>query len=222
MSIVENVLFGAIASIIASAICAFAMQLYRLRAKQKIDYCINNAILAFYAFESANKFGYYDIAIAQADVVLNEINNINQNIAVLTYFPTKKRLFYTFMNNVSRFMAVAKSVTLGYSEETEKQERCNRIQRYLNYHTVANKSWILVNLRMMRNLNDTRTLRKAFSKDRFEMTDDELVQLYEQLIEVNSFDTGAYINNFELRASGYTKDKYVRKIRKIVKVGGTN
>lgn len=221
--VIENIILGATASIIASIVCALTSQAYRFSAKRKIDYCINNAILAFHSFENAIKYNYYDLAIAQADVILTELNNINQNICWLTYFPTKKRLFFSLMNNVSRFMSVVKNVEIGYDGETEKQARCERIQRYLNDVSNQNKSWILLDLDVMRNLNDTRLLRKALRKGFFDTTtDDEFVQLYENLIETNSFDTGTYINKYELRANGYTKERYVRKIKKIIYGGGKN
>ena len=218
--IIENIVLGATASIIASIVCALVLQLYKFGAKRKIDYCIDNAILAFHSFENAVKYNYYDLAIAQADVVLSEINNINQNICILTYLPTKKRLFYTSMNNVSRFMAVAKNVEIGYSDETEKQARCKKIKRYLDDVSKQNKSWILLDLEAMRNLNDTRLLRKALRKGFFDTTDEEFIQLYEKMIEANSFNTGAYINKYELRVNGYTKEQYSKKIKNIIKHGG--
>lgn len=221
MTIFENILLGAIASIIASIVCALVTQLYRFGAKRKIDYCIGNAILAFHSFENAIKYNYYDLAIAQVDIVLNELNNINQNICFFTYFPTKRKLFYTFMNNVSRFMTVAKNVERGHSDENEKQARCEKIKHYLDYASKQNNSWILINLDVMRNLNDTRLLRKALRKGFFDTTtDDEFIHLYEKLIEINSFDTKAYINKYELRANGYTKEQYLKKIKKIIKHGG--
>lgn len=219
--VVENIVLGATASIIASIVCALTLQAYRFGSKRKIDYCINNAILAFHTFEKSIKYNYYDLAIAQADVILAELNNMNQNLCWLTYCPTKKRLFFTFMNNVSRFMSVVKNVEIGYSDESEKKARCEKIKHYLDDVSNQNKSWILLNLDVMRNLNDTRPLRKALRKGFFERTtDEEFIQLYEKLIETNSFDTGVYINKYELRENGYAKKQYVKKIKKIIYSGG--
>lgn len=215
MSIFENILFGAIASIIASVICALVSQIYRFSAKKRIDYCINNAILAFYSFEKAVKYNYYDLAITQVDIVLNELNNINQNIFVLTYFPTKKKLFYTLMNNVVRFMEIAKNVEIGYSEDIEKQARCEKIQQYLDDASEGNQSWILLNLKVMKNLNDTRLLFKALRKGFFNMQNDKFVQLYEKLVEINSFDTGTYISKYDLKANGYSKEQYMKKSKRL-------
>lgn len=219
--VIENIVLGATASIIASIVCALTSQVYRFSAKRKIDYCINNAILAFHSFGKAIKYNYYDLAITQADVVLAELNNINQNICWLTYYPTKKRLFFTFMNNVLRFMYVAKNIEIGHNGEAEKVARCEKIQCYLDDVSKQNKSWILLNLDVMRNLNDTRLLRNALRKGFFDTTtDDEFIQLYEKLIEINSFDTGAYINKYELRANGYSKEKYMEKVKTIIYSGG--
>ncbi len=212
----ESIIWGVVASLIASAICFFISQLYKVNAKKRIDFCIDNAILAFYAFEKAIGYGYYDLAITQVDVILGEINNINQNIYPLTYLKTKKRLFYTFMNNASRFMSIVKNVEMGYSEEDEKQGRCQRIQRYLSEKSDENESWILLDLKTMQSLNNTRNLRKALLKGK-NAKGNQLVQLYEKLVEVNSFDTGGYVNKFDLRAYGYSEEKYLKKIRKILK-----
>lgn len=217
LTICENLLFGAIASIIAAGICAITSQLYSFGAKQKINYYIENAILAFNSFENAIKYGYYDLAIAQVDIVLSDINSINQSIFLLTYFPTKKKMFYTFMNNFVLFLEIAKNVEIGYSGNSEKQSRCDRIKHYMDSVSNENQSWILLNLKVMKNLNNERSLYKALRKEFPHMDDNELVQIYENMIEINSFRVERETDKFDSRGNCYSKDEYMKKIKKITK-----
>lgn len=193
-------------------------QLYSFGAKQKINYYIENAILAFNSFEKAIEYGYYDLAMAQVDIVLSDINSINQNICVLTYLPVKKKLFYTFMNNTVRFLDNAKNVEIGYSGNSEKQSRCHRIKHYLDSVSNENQSWILLNLKVMKNLNNERSLCKALRKEFPHMDDNERVQLYENMIEMNSFQVSVDSDKYDSRRNCYSKEQFLEKIKNLLLV----
>lgn len=126
-----EILIGVIGSLIASFVWWSIAQLYAFDSRKKINYQLmllrnDNAL-----YEKCLDYKDYNLALSQSQRMLLEIGEIIALIKPWTYFPKKRKLINTLLENlhstVSRFQLYYK----GYDNETEKENCCYEAKRHL-------------------------------------------------------------------------------------------
>ncbi|MBP3495726.1 MAG: hypothetical protein J6K52_05900 [Clostridia bacterium] len=126
-----EILIGVIGSLIASFVWWGLAQLYSVDSREKINYQLmllrnDNAL-----YEKCLEYKDYDLALSQSQRMLVEIGEIISLIKPWTYFPKKRKLINTLLENLHRTISRFQLYYKGYDSETEKEHCCYEAKRHL-------------------------------------------------------------------------------------------
>ena len=126
-----EILIGVIGSLIASFVWWGLAQLYAFDSRKKINYQLmllrnDNAL-----YEKCLEYKDYNLALSQSQRMLVEIGEIIALIKPWTYFPTKRKLINTLLENLHRAVSRFQLYYKGYDNETEKEHCCCEAKRHL-------------------------------------------------------------------------------------------
>ncbi|MGN0807527.1 MAG: hypothetical protein ACI4MN_03650 [Candidatus Coproplasma sp.] len=200
-----EILIGVIASLIASFVWWGLAQLYSLDSRKKINYQImllrnDNAL-----YEKCLEYKDYNLALIQSQRMLLEIGEIISLIKPWTYFPKKRKLINTLLENLHRAISRFQLYYKGYDNETEKEHCCYEAKRHLyvvgyaddgtGRHPDPNKfqSVSSVTIALLSDLNIRKfksvqkILKKSFCFNSSHVDVETRKKYYIDLIEANSF-----------------------------------
>ena len=232
-----DILIGVIASVIASFVWWGLAQLYSFETRKKINYQLILLRLDNYDYEKYLEYQDYDLALRQAQRMLDEIGEIYSAIKPLTYLPKKRKLVNTLLNSlhtvVSRFQRYYK----GYDGEAEKQHCCSEAKRHLfvvgytpddsnNRHPDPNRfqsvTSVSISLLSDLNLHKKKTLKQilstAFCFNCSQVDISTRKKYYFDLIDVNAF-RGSYsqtiATKFQISNDILTQAEYRKLIEQL-------
>lgn len=200
---------------------------FMIGGKKKIDYLLVIAVDCARQFEYAIKFEDYDNACKQADRLIDLIVQIENSIKLFTYFRKKKKLIRTYIYSVFYTLSVFKNVTIGYSGEQEKTQRCQRFNRkYLSQVYLDDDysvPFISFTFELVQELNKNKFVSTALngnwgiSDAAHCVVERKQKILLEELIERKSFKEKNFDIEHFTRAAIFTYDEYERYIIKKIK-----
>ena len=177
-------------------------------------------------YEIEQKISYpedYTRILQQSDRMFDSLNRAFGMIKFFTYgfdFNRKKMIITIIWENI-RLCEYSKNITVGYSENVEIEERCEKIEKRLRIKgsTKTGMSINLISLFVAKDLNDNVDAKKSFHT--WMKTDNDNVLLKEQLlekhfIEINSFKDGV-VPKKQIKHYCFTKEEYVQYLDKILK-----
>lgn len=126
-----DILIGVIASVIASFVWWGLSQLHSFETRKNINYQLMLLRLDNYDYEKSLEYQDYDLALKQAQRMLDEIGEIYSAIKPLTYLPKKRKLVNTLLNSLHTVISRFQGYYKGYDGETEKQHCCFEAKRHL-------------------------------------------------------------------------------------------
>ena len=219
-----SIVIGVFSSIVATVIWYMLSQLWRKEDRKCIRLELEIALTSLYEIEQ--KISYpedYTRILQQADRMFDSLNRAFGMIRFFTYgfdFNRKKMITTIILDNI-RLCEYSKNITVGYSENMEIEERCEKIARRLKIKgdTETGMSINLISLFVARDLNDKVETKKSLHM--WMKTDNDNALLKEQLlkqdfIESNSFKYGDVPKN-QIKHYCFTKEEYNRYLDKILK-----
>lgn len=126
-----EIVISIVVSLIASFIWWILGQLYSFDTRKKIN---NQLILLRNDNFSYQKFleqRDYDLSLQQSQRMLDEVGKIFSLIKPLTYSVRKRKLINTILNSLYYQLSYFQRYYIGYENETEKQECCEKAYRDL-------------------------------------------------------------------------------------------
>lgn len=185
-----------------------------------------------YAYQKYLTYQDYDLALNQAERMLDEIGEIFYSIKPLTYTRKKRKLINTLLSslhiNIARFQGYYK----GYDSKQEKQHCCSEAKRHLyvvGYVPNSNNTYpdpdkfesvseVTIELLCALNLSHTKSisyiLTTAFCFNGNKTTD-ERKKLYRDLIDINAFSGSMskfVANRFNITNDVLTQKQYLKII----------
>ena len=185
-----------------------------------------------YAYQKYLTYQDYDLALNQAERMLDEIGEIFYSIKPLTYTRKKRKLINTLLSslhiNIARFQGYYK----GYEGEQEKRYCCSKAKRHLyvvgyvpnlnnTYHDpdkFESVSEVTIELLCALNLSHTKPMRcilktaLCFNGDK---TVEERKKLYRDLVDINAFSGSMskfVANRFNITNDVLTQKQYLKII----------
>lgn len=217
-------MIGVFSSIVATVIWYVLSQLWRKDDRKCIRMELEIALTSLYEIEQ--KISYpedYTRILQQSDRMFDSLNRAFGMIKFFTYgfdFNRKKMIITIIWENI-RLCEYSKNITVGYSENVEIEERCEKIEKRLRIkgNTKTGMSINLISLFVAKDLNDNVDAKKSFHT--WMKTDNDNVLLKEQLlekhfIEINSFKDGV-VPKKQIKHYCFTKEEYVQYLDKILK-----
>lgn len=219
-----NILIGILSSLAATIIWVFITILYDSYSRKNIDYILTMALSTAGQFQNAIEYNEYDLAMSQIDRIQDFIREIHSNIKVFTYSRNKKRLILTLLHHLNRITEIIKNIHIGYSGEQELLARCERIRRIYLYVPKElrklNNNVMCFSLSVIQNLNNRTGDIKASLLNQELLGNNrtvDVILLYTDLIELNSFRYNSKYNRYDLRKNIFTQEEYERYIKKKLK-----
>lgn len=231
-----DILIGVIGSLISSIVWWGLAQLYAFDARKKINYQLmllrnDNAL-----YEKCLEYKDYNLALSQVQRMLLEIGKIISLIKWLTYFPRKRKLINTLLENlhgaISRFQLYYK----GYDKETEKDVCCYDAKRHLyvvgfkcedmgrhpdpnNFQSVSSVTIeLLSDLNMCKFKSIKKIMIESFCFNCSEVDVEARKRYYIDLIDADSF-KGSYIKKtaikYQTTRDIFTREQYEKIIKRL-------
>lgn len=227
-----DILIGILSSLVASVIWWGCAQLYLIETRKKVNYKLMLLRKDNYAYQKYLTYQDYDLALNQAERMLDEIGEIFYSIKPLTYTRKKRKLINTLLSslhiNIARFQGYYK----GYDSKQEKQRCCSEAKRHLyvvGYVPNSNNTYpdpdkfesvseVTIELLCALNLSHTKSisyiLTTAFCFNGNKTTD-ERKKLYRDLIDINAFSGSMskfVANRFNITNDVLTQKHYLKII----------
>lgn len=206
-----GIIIGVITGVISSLI--FTILYDRYLAKQNIENCLEILYTAIYSFNNNVDYNYYNTALIQTDLILKEIMELSKNLSPFV-FNYKKILFIrTLLCNLYRTTEYLKTLEIGYDEEKEYKERCEKYKRKYLYK-ISDEKFNVITINILKDLCESNYFKNKLSLTRCSK------ETLENLIEINSFKTGKKSADkiYYLRGRSFTKTKYEEYINKVYNV----
>ena len=216
--IFQNIIIGAIGSILATIILYFLSQCYSFNSKKHLEYYLETAFNYIYQIE--NHCSYrddYDLIMHCTEELHKCIFEIHTNIYPFSmlFNPTRKKLIQTILFDIIRRCEIVLFSTVGYDDENEKLARLKILKKYFYTEdgSEENCSSIRLSLSIVRLLLQGKNIRKAFSEKNNLPYD---IKDFENIIEINSFRVKNHsVNKYLIQRNGLTKKQYDKLIKKI-------
>lgn len=227
-----DILIGILSSLVASIIWWGCAQLYLIETRKKVNYKLMLLRKDNYAYQKYLTYQDYDLALNQAERMLDEIGEIFYSIKPLTYTRKKRKLINTLLSslhiNIARFQGYYK----GCDSKQEKQHCCSEAKRHLyvvGYVPNSNNTYpdpdkfesvseVTIELLYALNLSHTKSvsyiLTTAFCFNGNKTTD-ERKKLYRDLIDINAFSGSMskfVANRFNITNDVLTQKQYLKII----------
>ncbi|WMJ78859.1 MULTISPECIES: hypothetical protein [unclassified Sedimentibacter] len=169
MNITVTVLLSILTSLVATIIWVIFTKLYDFESRKNIDYLLEMAINCSRQFEYAIKYNEYQIALTQADRIIDLLKEIRENIRPFTFLSLKKKFILTLLYNSLYIIDIFKNLTVGYSGHQEEIARCERFDRKYLYNIQLDEEYsvpfLSFSLEIIQDLNRRLSVKKALSNN---------------------------------------------------------
>ncbi len=172
MATVENIVFGAIGSIVATITLFLLSKLYNIGYKKDFRFLLEKSYNAIYQIENLCTYpDDYNLVIAQIDVLHQSAYDMFKSLSLLALWRKResKKLIITLLNDIISVCELSKFTTLGFSGDDEREARLDRIKKYFyryKYLENSNCSTVRTELSIIKNLIDKKTIVESI-KDAF-------------------------------------------------------
>ena len=172
MNIIENIIIGAVGSIVATIMLLLLSKLYNVGYKKDFRFLLDKSYNAIYQIENLHTYpDDYNLVIEQIDVLHQCAYDMYKSISPLALWaqPNSKKMIITLLNDIISVCEVAKFTTVGFSGDDEREARLDRIKQYIyryKYLDDSNCSTIRVELSIIGNLLDRKNIEESI-KDAF-------------------------------------------------------
>lgn len=172
MNIVENVILGAIGSIVATITLFLLSKLYNVGYKKDFKFLLEKSYNAIYQIENLCTYpDDYNLVIEQIDVLHQCAYDMYKCLSILALWGKckSKKLIITLLNDIISVCELSKFTTVGFSGDDEREARLDRIKKYFyryKYLEDSNCSTIRAELSIIKNLISKMTIEESI-KDAF-------------------------------------------------------
>lgn len=216
-TIIFDVIIGIVSGLVASWIYSRLSALKQVSAEKRVNLEIEYLRECAWQLDQELNFNHYDIAIRQADNIMQSILKI-YNILPKSLFMlrcTEKRLFFTYCYNLYRFMSRMKMESIGLPEDSENAARCARLRHYLGTDdsSIMFENFLQYNLFMIRSLAMVRNKNTAIANFVSIYSEDCLFKAIDSM----SFNDNGFSSKTILRKETLSKEEYESIIIKAVK-----
>lgn len=219
MSFWENILYGALASVLATIVWVLGNKLFSLTARSDNTVLLNEAediAREIYHNLSHNK---YDLAIICCFELRKILQKLRMSMLRFNYFkPDERKLFFTYIYQIEGILNVARNLSVGKNDiKEEETARCKSLLG--KYFTGKEVKTIEVLLAVLNQCNSTKNYTKAFENP-YQLSDITKDDIY-NLVDVNCFK----IENNEtdiLRKKCFTRKEYETFLDKYFPKKGAN
>lgn len=206
MSFWENILYGTLASLIATIAWVVLNKSLSFNARD------NNSLLLEEAENISRQVCYnliyykYDLALIGCFNLYKILKRIRNNLFYLNYFGLERKLFFTYIYQIEGIINIARNLTVGGKNQLE--EETLRCEKLLNtYFRVDNHHTIEILLTILRQLNETKDCAKSFKN--IYITKD----IAFKLVDVNYFKREGKDSDL-LRKKCFTQQEYKKFLDK--------
>ena len=223
MDIITSATLGVMASLVATFIWVLFTKLYDFDGRRNIDYILEMVLNCARQFEYAIEYNEYQVALIQADRMLDLLKEIHTTIKLFTYMAKKKKLILTYLHNALYIINVFKNVTVGYVGGQEEEARCTRFKRKYLYNIQLDNDYSLpflsFSFEIIQELNRRCSVKKALVENlQVKQTKVDKNNLYKELVYGITFKCTSIVWKYDIRNSVFTMEEYNRYIdKKIVK-----
>lgn len=226
----NEIIIGAIASLVASVIWFFGGQLIlTIRSREKIGFLLERLFDCAEQFDTAMKFDIVDIAEVQTDKILEYSARIIEQIKTFSFFGKKKKLFYTVLYNAYYTVSHYKRLWVGYKQDQERTAiLCKFKRKYYYFVTIYDKgkkgidqqvNFFTLSVAIMQELNNTTFIKKALENNYYidRRWNTKLVETYTDLIDAINFKSSIKSSKYDWREKTFSQDEYQKFISKKLK-----
>lgn len=218
MGIFENIVLGAIGSILATAILYLCSILYRIGYKEDIRFNLDMARTAVYQIQNQHLFPEdYSLVINQIDVLYRCVFDIYRALHPLSLVGNRdaKKLMVTLLYDVISVCERAKFLTVGYSGLDEKEARLTEIHKcFYKYDPLEaqNCSTVIVQLDIIENIINGKTIEESIRDALGNLADQVPVEdlAIDGFINVNSF---RQQRDMDMRRKCFTQREFEQLLR---------
>lgn len=170
MTVIENIILGAIGSIVATIMLFLLSKLYNVGYKKDFNFFLERANNAIYQIENLCTYpDDYNLVIGQIDVLHQCAYGMYKCLSPLALWrkSDSKKLIITLLNDIISICELSKLTTVGFSGDEEREARLDRINRYFyRYKYLENSkcSTIRVELSIIRNLIDKKSIEESIKE----------------------------------------------------------
>lgn len=220
MNAFQNVLLGAISSLIATIVWVCAVFLFNFRARKKVRYIVEQCDASTRLLLNSVEYRRYMVVLSQVEKLIELCFELNENIRPLNYGRRKRMLIKLLIYNIMRVLNIFKSIEMGYDGETELESRCERFaNRYLydvdtrDGHT---ENFMTISVDIIDRLNDSIGIKRALRRtlEPYVERPSDYSEILSSLIEVNSFKDSRKLIHY-MNKEGMTKKRYLKMIKRI-------
>lgn len=213
----NSILIGIITGIIATIICTILSKIYNPYGRKNIAYSLELMLFDIKQIENAIEYNHYDIVLAQSDNAIKNIIEIWKESYGFIFFPTKRKLFMTISYNMYRTLSIFKTLTIGYDNELELTERCNKIRKKYNRYLFETTSNLELSLEVLMALNCKIGMEKPLQSivGRYIHSCKRNIKkvFIDEFIDINSFHSKSL--KFDIRNSLLKVEKYKKIINNL-------
>lgn len=219
MSIISNIILGAIGSILATIILYMCSILYKVGYKEDFKFNLNVARTATYQIQNQHRFPEdYGLVINQIDVIHRCAFNMYRDLypLALSFRRKEKKMIMTLLSDIIAVCEISKYTTVGYSGESEKEARLEKIHKYFyKYYELdeVNCSTVIVQLDILDNIINGKSIRRSM-EDAFGCLVDKIAisdLAIDGFIHINSFRKK---NDVGIRKRSYSKIEFEKLLLK--------
>ena len=223
MGVVENILLGAMGSIVATIVLYCCSALYKIGYKEELKFHLEAAMVSVLQIENIHTYPEdYGIVVSQTDNILQHSFAMYKCIKPLSLWwnPKSKQLIITLLYEIISLCEKVKYTTVGYSGIDEREARLHRIEDYFYkypYLRESNCSTIRVQLGLIDSLLKTRTiyggLMDAFGRLSHQIPLEDIT--IDGFIDINSF---SQKSDRDMRRRGITKRGLEKTLRRSAQI----
>ena len=226
----NDIIIGAVASLVASLIWFFGGQIIQtIKSREKIYFLLERLYDCADQFDTAIQFDIADIAEVQADKILEYAARIREETKAFTFLGKKKKLFNTLLYNMYYTVSYYKRLWVGYDKERERNAILTKFKNKYYYSVpiyelkesgyVEERSFLIVSVVIMQELNDHKSVKKALENNLFVHKEHNarLVETYTELIAALNFKSSIKLNKYDLREKTFTQEEYKKYLSKVLK-----
>ena len=226
----NEIILGAVASLVASVIWFFGGQLIlTIKSREKISFLLERLFDCAEQFETAIVFSMADVAETQADKILEYTARIREEMKAFTFFGKKKKLFNTVLYNAYYTVSYYKRLSVGYDGEREQQAILNKFKRKYYYYVpiydkkdeerVREQNFLSLSVAVMQALNNKYSVKEALKNNLFVHVEwhTNIGTTYLKMISFLSFRLDHKTSKYDLREKVFKQEEYRQYISEKLK-----
>lgn len=227
-----GLIIGALGSLVATVIWWILSQLYSFDTRKRIAIQIILLRNDNYDYQKFLEYKDYDLALRQAQRMLEEIGEFYSLIRKFTYTPTKRKLVNTLLNNLYIFISRFQMYYEGHNKTVEKEACCEKAMHELytvGYVPQSNGKWddphnfqsvskITIELLSVLNYETKKSVKKILATEFFfndNVDIDTRKKYLKDLVNHNSFrkaHSKSTAKQFDITDDIFSKEEYEKLI----------